>query len=125
MHNLPRCHHHGWKWPLGQRRGLPRTAGHSRREGGHEVVEAAARTGLRALTLYAVLRDNWGRPNTEVAALMRLAAPLSHDRDGRCVEQSIRINIIGRRDRSVRAWSSIEQSERLTASCTGLHLRSP
>ena len=108
-----------------QRRGLPRTAGHV--EGAkavNEVVEAAARTGLRALTLYAFSADNWGRPNTEVAALMRLLRRYLMTETGRCVEQSIRINIIGRRDRlSASLVHAIEQSERLTASCTGLHLR--
>ena len=56
-----------------QRRGLPRTAGHI--EGASAVnviVETAARTGLRALTLYAFSARNWERPEAEVAALMRL-----------------------------------------------------
>src|SRR5882757_5927296 len=108
-----------------QRRGLPRTAGHV--EGAkavNEVVEAAARTGLRALTLYAFSADNWGRPNTEVAALMRLLRRYLMTETGRCIEQSIRINIIGRRDRlSAALVHAIEQSERLTAACTGMHLR--
>jgi undecaprenyl diphosphate synthase len=108
-----------------QRRGLPRTAGHV--EGAkavNEVVEAAARTGVRALTLYAFSADNWGRPSSEVAALMRLLRRYLMTQTGRCIEQSIRINIIGRRDRlSSGLVSAIEQSERLTASCTGMHLR--
>jgi undecaprenyl diphosphate synthase len=42
----------------------------------------------------------------------------------RCVEQSIRVNVIGRRDRlSENLLRSIEQSERSSASCTGMHLR--
>jgi undecaprenyl diphosphate synthase len=108
-----------------QRRGLPRTAGHI--EGAkavNEVVETAARAGIRALTLYAFSADNWGRPNTEVAALMRLLRRYLMTETGRCIEQSIRINIIGRRDRlSEGLVRAIEQSERLTASCTGMHLR--
>jgi undecaprenyl diphosphate synthase len=108
-----------------QRRGLPRTAGHV--EGAkavNDVVEAAARTGVRALTLYAFSADNWGRPNAEVAALMRLLRRYLMTETGRCIEQSIRINIIGRRDRlSEGLVHAIEQSERLTSSCTGMHLR--
>jgi undecaprenyl diphosphate synthase len=45
-----------------QRRGLPRTAGHV--EGAkavNEVVETAARAGVRVLSLYAFSADNWGR----------------------------------------------------------------
>lgn len=108
-----------------QRRGLPRTAGHV--EGAkavNTIVEAAARVGLRALSLYAFSADNWKRPGTEVAALMRLLRRYLMTETGRCVEQSIRLNIIGRRDRlSPGLVSAIEQSERLTAGCTGLHLR--
>jgi undecaprenyl diphosphate synthase len=108
-----------------QRRGLPRTAGHV--EGAkavNEVVETAARAGIRALSLYAFSADNWGRPSTEVAALMRLLRRYLMTETGRCIEQSIRINIIGRRDRlSAGLVHAIEQSERLTASCTGMHLR--
>jgi len=108
-----------------QRRGLPRTAGHV--EGAkavNEVVETAARAGVRVLSLYAFSADNWGRPNTEVASLMRLLRRYLMTETGRCIEQSIRINIIGRRDRlSAALVHAIEQSERLTASCKGMHLR--
>jgi undecaprenyl diphosphate synthase len=108
-----------------QRRGLPRTAGHI--EGAkavNSIVETAASVGLRALSLYAFSADNWGRPSTEVAALMRLLRRYLMTDTGRCVEQSVRINIIGRRDRlSPGLVSAIEQSERRTAACTGMHLR--
>ena len=108
-----------------QRRGLPRTAGHI--EGAKAVdsiVETAARCGLRALSLYAFSSDNWKRPNTEVMALMRLLRRYLMTETAHCVEKSIRINIIGRRDRlSPGLVSAIEQSERLTAGCTGMHLR--
>jgi undecaprenyl diphosphate synthase len=111
------------RWAQG--RGLPRTAGHV--EGAkavNEVVEAAARAGVRALTLYAFSADNWGRPSAEVAALMRLLRRYLMTETNRCLEQSIRLNIIGRRDRLNAALvRAIEQSERLTAGCTGMHLR--
>jgi len=111
------------RWAQG--RGLPRTAGHL--EGAkavNEVVEVAARAGIRALTLYAFSADNWGRPSAEVAALMRLLRRYLMTETARCIEQSIRINIIGRRDRlSTGLVRAIEQSERLTAACTGMHLR--
>ena len=111
------------RWAQG--RGLPRTAGHV--EGAkavNEVVEAAARAGVRALTLYAFSADNWGRPSAEVTALMRLLRRYLMTETNRCLEQSIRLNIIGRRDRlSAGLVRAIEQSERLTAGCTGMHLR--
>src|SRR3981081_87087 len=108
-----------------QRHGLPRTAGHVQgAKAVNEVVETAAGAGIRALTLYAFSADNWGRPNPEVAALMRLLRRYLMTETGAVLEQSIRINIIGRRDRlSPGLVHAIEQSERLTASCTGMHLR--
>jgi undecaprenyl diphosphate synthase len=54
-------------------RGLPRVAGHY--EGIHSVraiVEAAARVGIKQLTLYTFSSENWKRPATEVKALMAL-----------------------------------------------------
>jgi undecaprenyl diphosphate synthase len=108
-----------------QRRGMPRSTGHVYgAKAVNGIVEAAARTGVRTLTLYAFSSDNWGRPSLEVDALMRLLQRYLTTETRRCIEQSIRINVIGRRDRLrpslVRA---IEQSERLTAGCARMHLR--
>ena len=106
-------------------RGLPRTAGHV--EGAKAVrstVEAAARAGVDTLTLYAFSAANWSRPAVEISALMKLFGQYLFSETRRCVEQSIRVNIIGRRDRlSANLLRSVEQSERLSASCTGMHLR--
>src|SRR6202050_5680255 len=106
-------------------RGLPRSAGHV--EGAKAVrtaVEVAARAGVETLTLYAFSSANWARPPAEISALMRLFGQYLFTETRRCVEQSIRINIIGRRDRlSDSLLRSIEQSERLTAAGAGMHLR--
>ena len=106
-------------------RGRPRTAGHI--EGARVVrstVETAAKAGVDTLTLYAFSAANWTRPAAEIAALMKLLGQYLFSETRRCVEQSIRVNIIGRRDRlSENLLRSIEQSERLSASCTGMHLR--
>jgi undecaprenyl diphosphate synthase len=106
-------------------RGLPRTAGHV--EGAKAVrtaVEMAARAGIDTLTLYAFSAANWARPPTEIAALMRLFGQYLFTETRRCVEQSIRINVIGRRDRlSDSLLRSIEQCERLSAAGSGMHLR--
>jgi undecaprenyl diphosphate synthase len=107
------------------RRGLPRAAGHA--EGAKSVravVETAAREGIDTLTLYAFSAANWARPPAEIAALMKLFGQYLFTETRRCVEQSICVNVIGRRDRlSDNLLHSIEQSERLSASCTGMHLR--
>jgi undecaprenyl diphosphate synthase len=106
-------------------RGLPRTAGHI--EGAKAVriiVEAAARADVDILTLYAFSSANWARPPAEIAALMRLFGQYLFTETRRCVEQSIRINVIGRRDRlSENLLRSIEQSEKSSAAGSGMLLR--
>jgi len=106
-------------------RGLPRTAGHI--EGAKAVraiVEAAARANLNTLTLYAFSSANWVRPAAEISALMHLFGQYLFTETRRCVEQSIRVNVIGRRDRlSENLLKSIEQSERSSAAGSGMLLR--
>ena len=106
-------------------RGLPRSSGHI--EGAKAVrtiVEAAARADVKTLTLYAFSSANWLRPAAEIAALMHLFGQYLFTETRRCVEQSIRINVIGRRDRlSENLLRSIEQSERSSAAGSGMLLR--
>jgi undecaprenyl diphosphate synthase len=106
-------------------RGLPRAAGHA--EGAKAVrgaVEVAARAHVDTLTMYAFSAANWARPAPEVTALMRLFGQYLFTETRRCAEQSIRLNVIGRRDRlSDSLLRSIEQCERMTAGCSGMHLR--
>ena len=104
---------------------LPRTAGH--RAGAKvvdAVVAAAARRGIGTLTLYAFSSDNWNRPRTEVSALFSLLRRHLLTQTQRCLERSIRINVIGRRDRlGAGLRQLIERSEGATAHCPGMHLR--
>jgi undecaprenyl diphosphate synthase len=106
-------------------RGLSRAAGHI--EGANAlrgIVEMAAREDVKTLTLYAFSSANWTRPPEEIAALMRLFGQYLFTETRRCVEQSIRINVIGRRDRlSENLLRSIEQSERSSAAGEKLLLR--
>lgn len=106
-------------------RGLPRTAGH--RAGAKavdKVVEAAARIGIDTLSLYAFSAENWHRPRAEVGALFTLLRRYLLTQTPRCLEKSIRINVVGRRDRLAPAvLRTIEHSERSTAHCTGMNLR--
>ena len=104
---------------------LPRTAGH--RAGAKvvdTVVAAAARRGIDTLTLYAFSSDNWNRPPPEVNALFGLLSRHLLTQTQRCLERSIRMNVIGRRDRlGAGLRQLIERSERATADCSGMHLR--
>ncbi|HVY81232.1 MAG TPA: polyprenyl diphosphate synthase [Steroidobacteraceae bacterium] len=107
------------------RRGLPRTVGHV--EGAKAVratVEAAARAGIETLTLYAFSAANWQRPRGEVDGLMFLFRRYLFTETRRCIDESIRLNVIGRRDRLDESLlRAIQQSEQLTAGGTRMHLR--
>jgi undecaprenyl diphosphate synthase len=106
-------------------RGLPRPAGHV--EGAKAVrttVEAAARSGIETLSLYAFSAANWERPRGEVEGLMFLLRRYLFTETRRCMDESIRINVIGRRDRLDESLlRAIEQSEKLTANGERMHLR--
>jgi undecaprenyl diphosphate synthase len=107
------------------RRHLPRTAGH--RAGARivdEIVTTAARQRVDILTLYAFSSANWSRPPAEVSALFTLLRRYLLTQTQKCLEQSIRMNVIGRRDRlSADLRQLIESSERATAHCPGMRLR--
>ena len=108
-----------------QARKLPRTAGH--KEGAKAVrrtVEAAVELGIQTLTLYAFSADNWSRPREEVSALMQLLEIYIAKETKRCIENGVRMNVIGRRDRlDPRIVKAIERSEARTAGGRKLHLR--
>jgi len=106
-------------------RGLPRVAGHkSGAEALRRTVENAPGLGIRTLTVYAFSSDNWRRPRTEVSALMKLFhLYLRRERD-RCVENGVRVSVIGRRDRlPAMVLPEIEGVEAATKSGSKLHLR--
>jgi undecaprenyl diphosphate synthase len=111
------------RWALRQRR--PRTLGHrAGAEAVNRIVEAAARRRVGTLTLYAFSAANWQRPPDEVSGLFALFRHHLQTQTRRCLEQSIRINVVGRRDRlGKQLLELIERSERATAHCTGMRLR--
>jgi len=106
-------------------RSLPRQAGH--RAGARAVdaiVRAAVRHGVTTLTLYAFSSDNWQRPRPEVEALFGLLRRYLMTETDRCLSESIRLNVIGRRDRlGADLRRQIEDTERVTAACSRMHLR--
>ncbi len=80
--------------------------------------------GISILTLYAFSADNWRRPPREVAALMKLLGHYLVRETDRCIENGVRLEAIGRRDRLPAALVSLlEDAERRTAHGSKLHLR--
>src|SRR5512133_3102671 len=105
--------------------GFTRSAGH---EAGlrtaREIVEAAVREGVGTLTLYAFSSDNWKRPTPEVTALMRLFRRALLGEAKRCLENGVRLTILGRRDRLPSSLRhTVEQVEALTSAGARMHLR--
>src|SRR6185503_19620704 len=81
-------------------RGRPRTTGHlAGAKTVRSIVEHARRVQIQVLTLYAFSSDNWRRPGEEVGALMSLFRRYLASEVPRCVENGIRLSVVGRRDR--------------------------
>jgi len=106
-------------------RGLPRTAGHAAgAKAVRRVVEAAAAGKIDTLTLYAFSADNWSRPAAEVSALMALLDRYLRSEATECRRQSIRLTVIGRRDRLPQSVVlAIQQAEADTSEGRALELR--
>ena len=106
-------------------RGMPRIAGH--RAGANALrraVEAAPSLGIGTLTVYAFSSDNWKRPAQEISALMKLLHSYLRNERARCIENGVRISLIGRRDRLPRMLlPAIEATETATAQGAKLHIR--
>lgn len=107
------------------RRGLPRAAGH---QAGalamRRLVEAAPPAGVGTLTVYAFSSDNWSRPEREVRWLLRLFREHLRGELGRCIEEGVRLSVIGRRDRLTPGLQdAIALAESGTARGRRLHLR--
>jgi len=106
-------------------RSLPRVLGHRAGiQAARRIVEAAPDHGVSTLTLFAFSSDNWRRPEEEVGALMRLLEWYLENEVAACVENGVRVQVIGRRDRlDPVLCRAIERCERSTAAGTRLHLR--
>ena len=106
-------------------RGLPRTAGHRAGvEAIRRTAEAAPALGIGTLTLFAFASDNWKRPETEIAGLMRLLRAYLRTEIGRLARTGTRLTVIGRRDRLPAGIAeAIARAEQATAAGTKLRLR--
>ena len=110
------------RWARQRRR--PRVIGH--RAGARAVtvcVEFCLRQGIEALTLFAFSSENWGRPEEEVSALMKLFITALDREVGELHRQGVRMRFIGERERFAPAIRSrMEAAEALTVGNTKLTL---
>ena len=63
------------------------------------TVKAAAEIGVKYLTVYAFSTENWGRPQTEVDALMELVCTGVEMNTPELCQEGVRVEIIGDRSR--------------------------
>jgi undecaprenyl diphosphate synthase len=103
-----------------RRRHLPRNLGH--RAGVRAirpVMEACDRLGVHILTVYAFSTENWGRPRSEVSALMRLFEETIDREIDELHANGVQVRILGRREElSERLQHKIQRAEALTAQNT-------
>lgn len=87
------------------------------------LVEASAKIGIKALTLYTFSTENWKRPADEVAALMEILEKNLKEKAQKLRENNIRFNVIGRRDRfSPTLMAEIDKVMKETSSNSGMVL---
>ncbi len=108
-----------------QRHGMNRHAGH--KEGVksvRKVVERAARSNVKILTLFAFSSENWSRPHKEVGLLMDLFLLALKQEIKRLQRNNVQLRIIGDRSKfSQELQASMAKAEEDTAVNTGLVLQ--
>lgn len=88
------------------------------------TVRAAPPLSVTTLTLFAFSSDNWRRPPSEIAHLMRLFRQHLREEAGHSRQEGVRVEVIGRRDRlEPRVCSAIEAIESETGKGDRLRLR--
>jgi undecaprenyl diphosphate synthase len=106
-------------------RGLARSSGHrAGAEAAKNTIRCAPHLGIHTLTLFALSSSNWKRPPAEVNAILKLLQEYLESEKERCLDEGVRLSIIGRRDRfPVQLRENILQAEALTSKGTRMHLR--
>jgi undecaprenyl diphosphate synthase len=107
-----------------ERRRRPRAIGH--RAGARAVnvcIDFCLDAGIGALTLFAFSSENWGRPEDEVGALMKLFLNALEREVDELHRRGVRVRFIGERERFGEAIRErMDAAERTTRGNTRLHL---
>jgi undecaprenyl diphosphate synthase len=106
-------------------RALPRTLGHRQgAQAAQSVIRCAPHLGIHTLTLFALSSANWKRPQAEITGILRILHEYILTETSHCLDNGIRLSIIGRRDRMPAPLrEAVADAEALTANCTKLNLR--
>ena len=105
-------------------KGMPRNYGHTVGEKNVETVcQAADELGIEYLTLYAFSTENWNRPDSEVAALMKLLESYLKNCIRTANKNNMRVRVIGELSRLSESFQKkIQELEEVSAANTGLNL---
>lgn len=101
--------------------GLPKIEGHKR---GLKTIEtlvaAAARAKIPFITFYVFSTENWGREESEVSYIMKLAETKIMKMAEKMAENNVRLLILGTRGKVNPTLTSLgEKAEKITEKCTG------
>jgi undecaprenyl diphosphate synthase len=107
-----------------QQQGKSRLRGHEAgAEAVRKTVEAAAKLGIKHLTLYAFSTENWNRPKTEVSTLMGLLVRSLRRELRRMTKNNIRLSAIGSLEQlPVKVQHELNEVIEKTKEHTGTHL---
>ena len=107
-----------------ERRHRPRVIGH--RAGARAVnlcIDYCLQRGIEALTLFAFSSENWGRPEDEVGALMKLFLNALEREVDELHRRGVRLRFIGERQRfQPDILARMRDAEQRTAGNAALHL---
>ncbi len=103
-------------------RGLPSIEGHKKGlDVIEELVEAAAKSGIKYLTFYVFSTENWGRKESEVSYIMNLAESRILKYAESMRENNSKMVILGSKNHvSPKLLAAIEEAEKITAGCDGI-----
>ena len=105
-------------------KGMPRNYGHTvGAKNVENICKAANDLGVKYLTLYAFSTENWNRPESEVAALMRLLESYLKNCIKTANKNNMRVRVIGEISRlSENFQEKIRNLEEVSSVNTGLNL---
>lgn len=107
-----------------KQRSARRTEGHKAGvRATQQIIEACARRGIGALTLFAFSSENWRRPESEVSVLLELFLRTLRSEVARLDDNDVRLRFIGDRSGFGKALQQeMARAEAATADNSGLEL---
>ncbi len=102
--------------------GLPSIEGHKKGlDAIQALVDGAMEAGIKYITFYVFSTENWGRSETEVSYIMKLAETRIMKYAEKMKANNGRMIILGSKKRiSPKLMSTIEKAEKLTEDCDGI-----